>query len=263
MEIALIVTTVVSIAVAAGMGAVAWRLARAERLRSTARVAARVAAPAADFRDLGSVREQAAAGARTGPMRIHHIARGSPESGTLDLRPGRDAVAGEMFGAGTIDRSGSSLATVLAVGSFAVAASLVLVIATSRGGESIAEPAGQTAAEMRPADGVALELAALGHERHGDRITIRGVVRNPRDGTSLDQLTAIVYLFDRDGGFLGTGGAVIGAPVLAPGAESAFVVRAGGASNVGRYRVSFRIGDRVVPHLDRRGRGASAPPERR
>ena len=48
MEIALIVTTVVSVVLATGMGIVAWRLARAERLRS----AARVAALAADLRDL-------------------------------------------------------------------------------------------------------------------------------------------------------------------------------------------------------------------
>lgn len=260
MEIALIVTTVVSVVVAAGMGIIAWRLARAERLRS----ASRVAGPAADLRDLERVREQAAAGGRTEPMRIHHIARRSIESGTLDLRPGRAAVpAGEMFEAGTSVRSGSSLAAVLAVGSFAVAAALALVIATSRGGPSIAEPAGRTAAEMRPVEGVALELAALGHEHNGDRITIRGVVRNPRDGTSLDQLTAVVYLFDREGGFLGTSGTAIGVPALAPGAESAFVVRAGGASKVGRYRVSFRTGDRVVPHVDRRSRGVSGPPERR
>jgi hypothetical protein len=259
MEIALIVTTVVSVAVAAWMGIVAWRLARAERLRS----AARAAAAAGDLRDLESVREQAAAGGRPEPMRIHRIARRSLESGALDLHPGRASVpAGEMFEAGTADRSGSSLAAVLAVGSFAVAASLALVIATSRGGPSLAEPAGRTAAEIRPVDGVALELAALGHEHNGDRITIRGVVRNPRDGTSLDQLTAVVYLFDREGGFLGTGGTAIGVPTFAPGAESTFVVRASGAANVGRYRVSFRTGDRVVPHVDRRSRGASGSAER-
>jgi hypothetical protein len=41
-------------------------------------------------------------------------------------------------------------------------------------------------------------------------------------------------------------------PVLAPGSETAFVVTVPHANEVGRYRVSFRSDDRVVPHVDRR-----------
>jgi hypothetical protein len=255
MEIALIVTAVVSVVVAAGMGIVAWRLSRDERRRSAASVETLIARP----RALESVREQAGAGRRAEPARIHHIVRRSLEAGDSDPLAGRAAVSrGELFGTGTPDRSGSRLAAVLAVGSFAVATSLVLVIATSRGGPSIAEPAGRIVTETRPANSVALELAALGHERDGDRITIRGMVRNPRDGANLDELTAVVYLFDREGGFLGSGGAAVGVAALAPGAESTFVVRTGGASNVGRYRVSFRTGDKVVLHVDRRSRGTTS-----
>ena len=36
------------------------------------------------------------------------------------------------------------------------------------------------------------------------------------------------------------------------GGESPFVVTVPGAADVGRYRVSFRTDDRVVPHIDRR-----------
>ena len=97
-----------------------------------------------------------------------------------------------------------------------------------------------------------MELVALSHDRDGDRITIRGVVRNPREGANVDQLTAVAYLFDREGGFAWKWRAAIDVPALAPGAESAFVVTVDHAANVGRYRVSFKTGERVVPHVDRR-----------
>src|SRR5438105_1460359 len=41
---------------------------------------------------------------------------------------------------------------------------------------------------------------------------------------------------------------------LAPGTESPFAVTIPHASDVGRYRVSFRTDDRIVPHIDRRDR---------
>ena len=93
---------------------------------------------------------------------------------------------------------------------------------------------------------------ALGHERDADRLTIRGVVRNPPSGSHVSGLTAVVFLFSRDGGFLTSGRAAIDASALAPGAESPFVVTVAGAADVGRYRVSFRTDDGVVPHVDRR-----------
>jgi hypothetical protein len=39
---------------------------------------------------------------------------------------------------------------------------------------------------------------------------------------------------------------------MRPGTESVFVVTVPGAADVGRYRVSFRSDDRIVPHVDRR-----------
>jgi hypothetical protein len=39
---------------------------------------------------------------------------------------------------------------------------------------------------------------------------------------------------------------------LRPGGETTFVVTVPGAGDVGRYRVSFRTDDRIVPHVDRR-----------
>jgi hypothetical protein len=104
-------------------------------------------------------------------------------------------------------------------------------------------------------DVVPVELLALGHDRDGDRLTVRGVVRNPSAGRAVDRMTAVVFLYNRDGGFLTSGRAGIDSTALLAGGESAFVVVIPGASDVGRYRVSFRTDDRVVPHVDRRDRG--------
>jgi hypothetical protein len=251
MELALIVTTVVSFVLAAAMGIIAWRLARAERARS----AARVAALAADLHDVESVRDRAAAGFGGEPARFRQAARRPID---FDLGPGRASTSsGELFQTGTTDRSRSSLAAVLAVGGFAVAASLALVIVTSRGRSPLTEPsAGSTPATARTTSSAPLELVALSHERGNDRLTIRGVVRNPVGGAKIDHLTVIAYLFDREGGPIGKGGSAIDLPALGIGAQSSFAISVGQAANAGRYRVSFKIGNRVVAHVDRRKLGA-------
>jgi len=134
-----------------------------------------------------------------------------------------------------------------------VAASLALVIVTSRGESSIVDrSASPTTAPAPVATPIPLELLALRHERDRDRITIRGVVRNPPGGANIDELTAVTSLFDREGGLVGNGGSTIDLSTLRPGTESGFVVSVGNAATVGRYRVSFRTGNRIVPHVDRR-----------
>jgi hypothetical protein len=47
--------------------------------------------------------------------------------------------------------------------------------------------------------------------------------------------------------------------VLGPGGETAFTVTVPGVTNVGRYRLSFRTEDRVVPHVDHRPKPLAAP----
>ena len=111
-----------------------------------------------------------------------------------------------------------------------------------------ADASSQTA----PIDPLPLELVALGHGRDADRLTIRGVVRNPPSGAGKSGLTAVVLLFNHDGGLFTSGRAAIDPSTLAPGAESSFAVTIPGAVDVGRYRVSFRTDDGVVPHVDRR-----------
>jgi hypothetical protein len=155
---------------------------------------------------------------------------------------------------------------VLAVGGLAVATALALLVVTGRNGQTAAEPPG--AVTLRPAaagpkprattESAPLELVALGHEREGDGIIVRGVVRNPAAGVERNRVAVVVFLFNRDGGFLTSGLAAVDVPALAPGSQSGFIVTVPHAGEVGRYRVSFRSDDRIVPHVDRRDRGPIA-----
>jgi hypothetical protein len=98
----------------------------------------------------------------------------------------------------------------------------------------------------------ALELLSLDHERADDHLTVRGVIRNPPRGNEVDRLIAVVLLFNQQGGFLTSGRSPVESAALQPGTEAKFVVTVPGAADVGKYRVSFRTDDRVVPHVDRR-----------
>jgi hypothetical protein len=137
------------------------------------------------------------------------------------------------------------------------AAALAVVLGagprTAPANPAAAPPTGNTDADATP-----LELVALGHDRDGDRLTVRGVVRNPAAGAPIDRLVAVVFVFSADGGFVTSGRAAVEAADLRPGGESPFVVTMAGAGDISRYRVSFRTDERVVPHIDRRDRSALA-----
>jgi hypothetical protein len=224
-----IVIAALSLIVSIIMSGVAWRLAREERRRSRARVAVLAS-------DLD-----------------------------LDLRPATaGAPAADLFRGEEPDRS--RFAAVLVVGGFAVATALALLVVTGRNGQTAAEPPGAvtgrpTATGPKPratTESAPLELVALGHEREGDGIIVRGVVQNPAAGVERDRVAVVVFLFNRDGGFLASGLAAVEVPALAPGSQSGFMVTVPHAGEVGRYRVSFRSDDRIVPHVDRRDHGPIA-----
>ncbi|PWT86109.1 MAG: hypothetical protein C5B57_01695 [Blastocatellia bacterium] len=239
MEGVLIVAVLFLLIWAATMTVIVWRTSRDERRRA----AARIAVLAAD------------------------LAEADTET----------PVATDLFRSAGSSPSSSRLTPVLVVGFFAVLTALALTVAASRGGhtrsKNIAllrpdEPleATQTRAVTDSAQHpvtagtkpTPLDLITLAHDRVGDGITIRGIVRNPPSGVEWRNLTAVVFLFNRNGQFLTSGRAVIGTEVLAPGAESTFVVDIPNAIDVGRYRVSFRTEDQIVPHHDRRDRGRVA-----
>jgi hypothetical protein len=220
MEITLIAITLVAVAAAIAAVTVAWRLARNERRRSDARIA--VLAAALD--DYGSQPHSA------------------PDHG--------------LFSAAA-PPSRLRLAAVAGLGALVVVTIVGAVLTISgrpESGGGTAVPAAD-APRADPAPAAPLELLALAHEREAHRLTIRGIVRNPPAGMLQHEVTAVVQLYSRDGGFVASGRGPIDGPDLAPGAERAFVINVPTAADVGRYRVSFRRDDQIVPHVDRRGTG--------
>ncbi len=237
----LLLVTLVSLVLAVVMSAIAWRVAREERARADARVAA-----------LSSDIQSAVAA--TGSRRADTVLRAVPPSrpDTADLFTGQST-------------TGASSRSVLVVGiglfAFATLAALAVVLT---GGSRATEPASPptTARSAAPAaaaavaaDATSLELIALGQERDGDRLIVRGVVRNASRATAVSALTAVVFGFDADGGFVTSGRAAIDAPRLAPGTDSTFAITVPHASRVVRYRVSFRTDAAILPHVDRRHAG--------
>ncbi len=216
----LLIVTLTSMLLAAIMSTIAWRIAGDERSRSEARVAVLAAA-------------------------IHTAPPAPGAIEDLELRP---VLASAQLFAPALP-SGSRSAIVFAIGALALCASVASAIFVSGRVQRVRQAA--PAAAIAPA-AMPLELVALGHQRDADQLTVRGVVRNPPAGADRDHLTAVVFLFTADGGFLTSGRAALESPGLHPGGESTFVVTVPGAIEVGRYRVSFRTDDRIIPHVDRR-----------
>lgn len=241
----LILVTLVSLLVAVVMSVIAWRAAGEERRRSEARVAVLAAdihgteSPVTDW-DLRSAPEAATPVAMTGDS-LFGAVQPAPSGSRFAIIVAVGVIVGGIATLGLLLSSGSPRTT--------------RAPAAVNGEKPVNVDTGATSESAAPRDAATpapLELVALGHDRDGDRLTVRGIVRNPSSGTSVDHLTAVVLMFNREGGFLGTGRATVESSVLGPGGESTFIVTVPGASAVGRYRVSFRTDDRVVPHVDRR-----------
>jgi hypothetical protein len=113
---------------------------------------------------------------------------------------------------------------------------------------------------QRKADAAPLELIALEHDRDEDRLIVRGIVRNPASAATLKGLKVVVLVFSKEG-YTASAQAPAAVASLGGGAETPFVVTLEDADWVDRFRVSFRTDDRVVPHVDRRGRNTIARTE--
>jgi hypothetical protein len=140
----------------------------------------------------------------------------------------------------------NSIVAILGACVVSAVAGVALVVARS----PHREPARTTAAHRTP--DAPLELLALEHERDGEQLIVRGIVRNPADAAERDGLSAVVLLLGPDGALISTGRAAVPAGRLAPGATTPFVIRAAGAAGVDRFRLSFRTDARIEPHVDRR-----------
>jgi hypothetical protein len=130
-----------------------------------------------------------------------------------------------------------------------------LVVTSAIGAALVVGERPARSADLSPAAAkvaLPLELVSLDSARDGDRVTVRGLVRNPAAGTRVDHLQAVLFLFDRRGAFLGTTHAMVLQATLPPGSESSFEVPLAAGLQISRYRVSFRADTAPVPHIDRR-----------
>ena len=239
MDVTLALVTLFSLLLAAVMTTLAWRLAREERRRSDARVAA------------------LAAEIHGGPH-----AMSDPGGAASDLPLRVETTSADLFTSAHPPQGRSRPAAVFALGVLVVGSVTALVVVlggrhTTAGAPGVGGPPTTRSAKGADVDAAPLELVALTHDLEADRFVVRGIVRNPDAGADVPHLTAVVLLFDHEGGFVGSGRAAVEVSTLAPGMETPFAVAIAGVSDVGRYRVSFRTpvpDDRVVPHVDRRAR---------
>ena len=278
MEILLLAITVISLMVAFVMGAAAWRLAREERGRSAARVAA-LAAAAGDT-ESGTVAPVRAPETHVVRVVEPQVVRAAAEpqidwqrmavneskpaapwaparvsafpSDAQERRPAKPAVedpVGDAF-------LGSAIAAPASGGrqrGLAIAACFLFLIIVTGGYWTIYGGGAPGVSAAASAPSAPLELVSLRHERQGGRLSISGLVRNPRGGAPADHLTAVVFLFDQQSAFVTSARADVDFTRLTPGDESPFVIGLDAPANVSRYRVSFRNEGGVVPHVDRRG----------
>ena len=133
---------------------------------------------------------------------------------------------------------------------FAMAVLVIVLIAMSGDRHSTSADEGQPEASGQPA-APALELLSMRHTRTGGGLTVTGLVRN-RSAADAASIVAVVFVFDREGGFVASGRAPLEFGSVALGDESPFKVTIPDVKDVGRYRVSFRTPVGIVPHVDRR-----------
>lgn len=261
MELVLGIVSVVSVVLAVILGVVAWRLLRQDRDRSAARVEALEleALSGADEPNL-EIRTVAAVPAYREPAQARFTTldddedEGREEIVLPAYQPRRAAIPDQMFGA-TLEapaRGRGVWRMVLAAAAMVVVAGGAIYAV--RSADVIAE-AGRRLTAPRLTAIEPLELLSIRHTADGgDQFTVTGLVHNPADGSSLDDLVAVVYLFDDEGRYFASGRGRIDSRPFRPGDESGFVVSIPTTESVSRYRVGFRSDDgAVVNHVDRRG----------
>jgi hypothetical protein len=219
--VALIITTVISLIVAAVMSVVAWRLARDERRRSEARVATLAAEIHGE-----------------GPAPVH--------------------VSDHFFSDVQARTPGNPLRA-LAIGVLVVGSAIALVVfaSGSRGSSVAAAPPAAEAPAAAPLELVALghhregdRLIVRGAVRYSDRADVGNLTAVVSVFNRKGDIAASGQAFV-------TGAAPVSARGAA-GVESTFVVTVPGVQDVSRYRVAFKNNDRIIAHIDRRDHGVTA-----
>jgi hypothetical protein len=167
-----------------------------------------------------------------------------------------DGAPDPMFarGAGSMVQSRPLLKVAIGFGM-----AVVIIVLVAMAGDRRETPAA-AAGEAPAPTADALELLSMRHARQGQALTVTGLVRNPAPSAP-GAIMAVVFAFDRSGGFVASGRAPLEFATIARGDESPFRVTIPDVGDVGRYRVSFRTDDGVVRHVDRRPAAAEAAGE--
>ena len=265
MDTVLLVITLISAATAVVAVASAWRLRRHDRERSDARVAALASAAethgAGDGgwtavsgewqwnpEPVGMMDSGLGIGAATGITHASREARPAripnSESRTPDVEPQISSSA--FFGTVQREETSGSRAPILA------AAALIVMLGGALVFLNTSDSSDQTATVAPVRHAEPLELVSLGHARETSLLTISGTVRNPSSGAKVEGLTAVISLLDRSGALVSTKDVPLDYRALKPGEEAPFKVSIPDPGSIARYRVSFRTGTDVVPHVDRR-----------
>ena len=289
MDIILLGITVVSLGVALVMSVTAWRLMRDEKQRSAARVAAlsvaanepsivnrpagfaKTPAPAVTLEQFPD--EQVVKPVTRAPWASPSTARSAAVSPVSSIRmPSEfssselplheaDGQTGSQADRSTVTHSSGFLgATEVARDdggrqkSLMFAAAMLFVVLSGGLVWMMSGPEGTSAAAVGPNS--PLELVSLTSARQEGKLAVSGLVRNPVNGTPVERLSAVVFLFDRMGTFVTSSRANVDFLKLGAGDESPFVVSLDAPATVARYRVSFRTDEGIVPHVDRRDAAA-------
>jgi hypothetical protein len=277
METLLMIVTVVALALAIGMSALAWRLLRESRRRSAARIEALQTLAEADqgperFATLEDDElDVELRDVEIAPADRWEHRRGSrppvflEPAAALQTQPVPDLVRGSVRRSRRVQDAAPLFEAppqpAAARRWVSVVAAAAIMGALVSGVYMLSRPA--VAAESRlsgwvPALGAGtprpLELLSLSHHADAGTFTVTGLVQNPSEGMTVRKAVAVIYLFDRDGNYFATGKAPLDFDQLRPGDESPFIVRVPSSGRVGRYRVGFRLEEGgVVAHIDRRG----------
>ena len=265
MDTLLFTVTVISLAAAFASVMAVRKLRHADQQRSDARVAALMAAADADVVPppvrVEAARPRPAKPATDGrwnavagemrwdpePVGIRDSGLGFRSEGVTEHTPNPESPipADERF-FGTVQREQPASPR------FAFAAAFALILALAGAAIVFTSSNHQKAPVAGATHASPLELLSLNHSRDANALTINGVVRNPANGSKLEGLTAVVSLIDAHGGLISTKDVPLDYRAIGPGEEAPFRISVPDSGSIARYRVSFRAGTDVVPHVDRR-----------
>jgi type II secretory pathway pseudopilin PulG len=258
METILLVITVLSVAAAVAALLSARKVQRRERERSEARVAALSAAADTHGTDgwtrvAGEWQWTAQPQTQTQGIRDSGLGMSAAREGVVPVtepitnpQPLVTGPSDRLFGTVERDEPSSNRLPMFAAAALIVMLGGALIFLNT----SASNDHAATVAQVSHA--APLELVSLGHARDVSVLTISGTVRNPASGVKVEGLTAVVSLLDRTGVLVSTKDVPLDYRALGPGEEAPFRVSIPDSGAIARYRVSFRAGADVVPHVDRR-----------